>query len=314
MKRYTVHDFRRQFDTDAACLEFLKNARWPKGITCPTEKRVTLHHRLSKRPAYSCQECGHHVYPLAGTIFHKSPTPLRSWFHAMFLMAQTRCGISGKQLQRELGVTYKTAWRMFKQIRILMDEDGSPLSGIVEVDETYVGGRKRGGKVGRATQKAVVVGLSQRGGRIIARTAKDTKAESLMPTIKQYVMPESTVFTDEWVGYKYVGNEGYTHRRTHHAAKVYVMGDVHTNTVEGFWSLVKRGIGGVHHVVGSAYLQSYMNAYSFRWNHRNDSQPMFQTLLSRVPAVSSVSWAPASGPTFSGGPQTLPSSAGGQEP
>lgn len=308
MKRYTIYDFGKQFPTDAACLGFLKQARWPNGITCPTEKRVTLHHRLSKRPAYSCQECGHHVYPLAGTIFHKSPTPLRSWFHALFLMASTRCGISAKQLQRELGVTYKTAWRMFKQIRLLMDENKDPLSGLVEVDETYVGGRKRGGKVGRATKKTVVVGLSQRGGRVITRITPDTKAESLMPTIKQYVMPQSTVFTDEWVGYKYLGTEGYIHQRTHHAARVYVTGNVHTNTIEGFWSLVKRGIGGVHHVVGSAYLQSYLNAYAFRWNHRHDHQPMFETLLSRVPAVSSMPLALGSGQIFAEDLQTLPSS------
>lgn len=297
MKRYTVHEFNRQFPTDAACLEYLKTARWPNGIPCPNCKRVTPHHRLNKRPAYSCDYCGHHVYPLAGTIFHKSPTKLQSWFHAMFLMASTRCGISAKQLERELGVTYKTAWRMFKQVRLLMDEAISPLTGQVEADESYFGGRRRGKRGRGAAGKTVVMGLSQRQGQIVARVTPDTSAASLLPTIKQYVMPESTVFTDELLGYSGVGSAGYLHHRVHHASKVYVMGDVHTNTVEGFWSLVKRGIGGVHHVVGSAYLQSYLNAYAYRWNHRNDSQPMFETLLGRVPAVSSVSWAPASGQT-----------------
>ena len=288
MKRYTIHGFNTQFPTDAACLEFLKQARWPNGIPCPTCKRVTSHHRLTKRPAYSCDYCGHHVYPLAGTIFHKSPTPMRSWFHAMFLMASTRCGISAKQLERELGVTYKTAWRMFKQVRLLMDEPTGLLSGKVEVDETYIGG-KRPGKRGRgAAGKTIVMGLTERKGRIMAKLTPDVSAQSLLPRIKEFVMPHSTVFTDELLSYSGVSSAGYVHRRVHHASKVYVMGDAHTNTIDGFWSLVKRGIGGVHHVVGSAYLQSYLNAYAFRWNHRQDHEPMFGTLLSRVVGCATV--------------------------
>ena len=289
MKRYTIHTFHKQFPTDTACLEYLKTARWPKGIICPPCKRVTPHHRIVRRPCYSCDYCGHHVYPLAGTIFHKSPTRLRSWFYAMFLMASTRCGIAAKQLERELGVTYKTAWRIFKQVRLLMDEGISPLTGQVEADESYFGG-KRSGKRGRgAAGKQVVMGLSQRKGRIVAKVKPDASTASLMPTIKEYVMPKSTVFTDELPSYNPVGEAGYVHRRVHHSSKVYVMGDAHTNTIEGFWSLVKRGIGGVHHVVGSAYLQHYLDTYTFRWNHRNDVMPMFSTLIDRVPICSSVS-------------------------
>ena len=147
MKKYTVRDFLQDFPDDAACLEWLKNYRWPDGIFCEKCERVTKHHLVLSRKSYSCQECGNHVHPTANTIFHKSSTPLTSWFHVVFLMASTRCGISAKQLERELGVTYKTAWRMFKLIRErLSDDGGDPFlgsNGDVEADETYVGGKPR---------------------------------------------------------------------------------------------------------------------------------------------------------------------------
>ena len=144
MKTYTIKDFEKQFPTDDSCLDFLKEARWPKGISCAKCGKVTPHYRIFGRKVYSCQFCGTQVSPTAGTIFHKSDTPLLSWFHAIFLMASTKTGISAKQLQRELGVTYKTAWRMFKEIRKLMSESVNPLTGQVEVDETYIGGKHAG--------------------------------------------------------------------------------------------------------------------------------------------------------------------------
>jgi len=144
MKKYTTKDFEKQFPDDNACLEFIKNARWPKGIFCEKCQRVTKHHRITDRKVYSCDFCGTQVSPTAGTIFHKSPTPLKSWFYAIFLMASTRCGISAKQLERELGVTYKTAWRMFSQIRSLMAEDINPLNGFIDIDDTYIGGKSHG--------------------------------------------------------------------------------------------------------------------------------------------------------------------------
>lgn len=142
MQKYTIKHFKKDFPNDAACLEWLKNYRWPNGIFCEPCGKVTKHHLIESRKSYSCQECGHHVHPTAGTIFHKSSTPLTSWFHAIFLMASTRCGISAKQVEREVGVTYKTAWRMCKLIRErLCDKGGDPFSsdkGDVEVDETHV--------------------------------------------------------------------------------------------------------------------------------------------------------------------------------
>ncbi len=132
MLPYTMKDFQKQFPDDATCLEWLKNRLYPDGIFCDACQTVTKHHRVKSRPSYSCDHCGHHVHPTADTIFHKSPTPLTTWFYAVYLMASTRCGISAKQIQRETGVTYKTAWRMFKQIRSMLTDEGSgPIGDLV---------------------------------------------------------------------------------------------------------------------------------------------------------------------------------------
>src|ERR1700674_2619851 len=145
MLPYTLKDFQKQFSDDATCLEWLRNYLYPDGIYCETCEATTKHHRVKSRPSYSCDHCGHHVHPTAGTIFHKSPTSLKTWFHAIYLMASTGCGISTRQIERETGVTYKTAWRMFNKIRTLLEDNGQPLGGSVEMDETYFGGKRKSG-------------------------------------------------------------------------------------------------------------------------------------------------------------------------
>src|SRR6185503_14450901 len=287
--RYTVNHFNEQFPDDESCLEWLKEQRMPGGIThcdkCGVERK---HHRVTGRPAYACDYCGTMVSPMAGTIFHKSPTPLRLWFYAMYLMSATRCGISAKQIQRETGVTYKTAWRMFKQIRTLMSEDVSLEGEAVECDESYIGGKaknkhlgKRGG-TGRSTdEKTPVFGMVERGGKVAAYVTKDVKATTILPIIKEKILPESIVYTDEYTTYdnvKWMG-QSYDHRRINHSQKVYVCGDIHTNTIEGFWSLLKRGIGGVYHQVSAKYLQMYCDEYAYRYNRRFSEKPMFTSLL-----------------------------------
>ena len=290
MKKYTIHDFNRDFPDDNACLDFIRDMIYPDGIPCRTCERVTKHHRLNGRKAYSCDRCGTHVYPLAGTIFEKSRTPLKSWFYAMFLMSVTRCGISAKQLERELGVTYKTAWRMFKQIRSLLDEDVGPLFGEVEMDETYVGGKRRGdkrGRPGKDSHKVPVAGVVQRGGKVAALVTKDAKKRSLIPIVEAKVLPETMVYTDELKSYDGLGEKGYEHKRIPHAEQVYVVGNVHTNTIEGFWSLLKRGISGVYHSVSAKHLQSYVNEYAFRYNHRDGPGAMFSVVANRAKKVRS---------------------------
>ena len=287
MQRYTVKTLDKQFPNDDACLEYIFQARWPQGVTCIKCEKVTKHFRIQARKVYSCDLCGTHVSPTAGTIFHKSPTPLRSWFHAMFLMASTRCGISAKQLERELGVTYKTAWRMFHQIRKLMEEGGPTFTGPVEVDETYVGG-KRPGKRGRgAAGKTPAFGIVERQGVVMTKVVPNVKAMTLLPIIWKHVPAYEghTIYTDEMASYNLLPKMGYKHESIRHSAKVWVKGDTHTNTIEGFWSLLKRGINGVYHSVSRQHLQAYLNEYSFRYNHRKDTEPMFETLMGRVPAV-----------------------------
>lgn len=283
MEKYTIKDFEREFPNDDACLEWLKNNRYPNGIHCIKCQRVTKHHRVNGRMCYACDFCGHHVYPMADTILEKSTTPLRLWFYAIFLMASTRCGISAKQLERELGVTYKTAWRMFMQIRSVLDDDVMKLLGEVEVDETYLGGKRRGKRGRGASGKAIVIGAAERQGKVVAKVVPNVKSSTFVPFVARKVSSKNTVlYTDEFPSYDHMERLGYNHKRIEHNAKIYVQGKVHTNTIEAFWSLVKRGIDGVHHLVSPKYLQHYINAYSFRWNHRNNQKPMFYLMLERV--------------------------------
>jgi transposase len=290
--RYTINDFNRQFPDDAACLEHLKEQRFPGGVTyCDQCQQERKHYRIKGRPVYSCDHCGTHISPMAGTIFEKSRTSLRLWYYAMYLMASTRCGISAKQIQRETGVTYKTAWRMFRQIRSLLSETDKQLEGeAVEMDETYMGGvRKfRAGRKLRGDieqKKMPVFGMAERGGRILAFATPNIKSSTLFPIIRDYVLPKSTIFTDERSIYDGVGTmkNNYKHRRIMHKTRIYVTaGNVHTNTIEGFWSLVKRGLGGVYHSVSRKYLQTYLDEYSFRYNRRDQGNLIFTSMLKRV--------------------------------
>jgi transposase len=284
MKPFTLKDFQKMFPDDVTCLEWLRQHLYPEGIYCQKCEATTKHHRVKSRPSYSCDQCGHHVHPTAGTIFHKSPTPLTTWFYAVYLMASTRCGVSAKQIQRETGVTYKTAWRMFKQIRsMLSDDNPSPMGGLnrkVEVDETYFGGKHKG-YVGRSYDKTPIVGMVQRKGNVRAFVASDVKQDTLRGLIKEHVLPRTMVFTDDFSAYNGLDARGYIHQRNH-SEKVYVSGDTHTNTIEGFWMLIKTGISGVYHSVGKAYLQSYLDEYAFRYNRRFDTTPMFHSFLHQV--------------------------------
>ena len=297
--QYSLMEFMQQFPDDESCLRWLWENRYAadgEHTDCPKCGEVRSFKRYTtkqQRQSWTCTTCGHHIHPTAGTIFHKSATSLHLWFYAMYLMASTRCGISAKQLERELGVTYKTAWRMAKLIRNeLMAQDDEPLSGDVEVDETWVGGKLRfKGRQGSTgpvpgskalANKTAVAGAVSRGGRVAAVRVPNVRKTTLMGHIERRVLPSATVYTDEHKAYDTLTKRGYAHRRINHSEHVYVSGEVHTNTIEGFWSLVKNGIRGVHHSVSAKHLQGYLNEYAWRYNQRKEDRSMFETLLLRA--------------------------------
>jgi transposase len=278
--RYSMRDFNNEFPNDAACLDYIAAQRLPEGKgMCPACKVERKHHRVGNRTAYACDHCGHHFYPLAGTIFEKSSTSLKKWFYVMYLMGSTGCGISAKQVQRETGVTYKTAWRMSKQIRSLLSDGDWQLEGrTVEVDEAYMDGRRKGHRGRPMTgdkKKVPVVGIVQRDGRVTAKT--------LAGLIRKHVVPGSGVYIDEFQAYNTdAKGKRYIHRRIRHADGINVRGDIHSNTVEGLWSLIKQGISGVYHSVSPDNLQSYLDEYCFRYNRRHDGNLQFKAIWERA--------------------------------
>jgi transposase len=296
----TYTDFLRLFPDNNACMDYLRDRFYPAGAACPNCGKATKFHRVRGRSAYACQYCRHQVYPTAGTVFHKSTTSLQLWFWAIFLMSSTRCGISAKQLEREIGVTYKTAHRMFKQIRTLLaEDDDEPLDGEVEVDETLWGGKPRAGDTAKymvpsdwnrhkaahrwiAANKSTVFGMVERGGRVHVEIVPDRQGPTLKGRVVERVLPSAMIFTDEYRAYRGLRDHFAGHQRIMHKQKIYVHGNVHTQTIEGFFGLLKNGIRGVYHAVSTTYLQSYLDEYAWRYNHRHDDQPMFWSILEGV--------------------------------
>jgi transposase len=294
-------EFAREFPDDEACLVWLWRERFsPDGehaycSRCDKERVFKRYDTAQKRPCWFCRTCGHRIHPLKGTIFERSSTSLQLWFYAMYLMASTRCGISAKQLERELGVTYKTAWRMFNRIRNqLMEQNETQLSGEVEADETFVGGKprqsyrnevaRRGWNMQTAywDRKAIVFGAVERGGNLRAQVIPDSRARTLDVKVREFIVPESILYTDDFKAYRQIGKRGYQHRRINHSGRVYVMGDVHTQTIEGFFGLFKNGVRGVYHSVSQKWLQGYVNEYVWRYNRRDNPASMFHALLAEA--------------------------------
>lgn len=285
MIKYSTKDFEIDFPNDDACLDWLFYARFPHGVKCEKCVKVTTHYRIQSRPCYSCEFCGNHVYPMAGTIFEDTKFDhLKLWFKAVAYMAVTQCGISSRQLSRDLGVTVKTGYRMWHQIRtILAQGKDIKFVGKVEVDETYIGGKKQG-KRGRGSEnKSVVLGIVERKGRARAIVVPDVKSKTLVPAIEANVLKDATVYTDDLMSDDTLASLGFDHKTVAHSQKIYVTGDdIHTNNVEGFWSQLKRSINGTYHHVTARHLQEYADEYRFRYSHRKDEQPMFTTILEQV--------------------------------
>lgn len=280
MKTFTLANFNKKYPDDAACLDAIFQARLG-GQLCPSCGRGPKFYRLKERKAYSCQFCGHHVYPLAGTIFHKSATPLKVWFSMIYLFMVSKNGVSAMEIQRLTGVTYKCAHRMGRQIRTLLGQDQSKLSGKVEADETYIGGKRRGGEGGRG--KPIVMGMLQRGGRLRARVIKNRTEGEIMGMVRENLEDGSTLMTDSAKSYR--KTSGYTlfnHKTVNHSAKEYVDFMTHVNGIEGVWAQLKRSIHGTYHVISPRHLQSYVDEFVFRYNYRRVQELLFDLALQRV--------------------------------
>lgn len=279
--KYTIKNLKHDFPDDDSCLDYIFTMRYGKNPVCPKCGKSGFY-RVKNRKCYACAWCSYQIHPTTGIIFHKSATKLTIWFYAIFLFSASRNGVSAKELERQLGVTYKCAWRMAKQIRSLMTQGKSPLDGTVEMDETYIGGRGHGTRGRGAKKKTAVVGIVQRKGDVRVRKVDNVKATTLIPMLRESVKLGSAVMTDEFPVYNRVEKDGYLHDVVQHGIKEYVRGNVHTNTIEGFWSQVKRSISGTHHAVSPKYLQFYLNEFVFRYNHRNSARTMFDLLMVRA--------------------------------
>jgi len=280
--KYTFKHFQTEFPDDRACLEKIMQIQFGgTEFACPNCKAVSKFHQLSKRRAYSCDRCGHHIYPCVGTIFEKSRTKLTHWFFSLYLITSTRHGVAAKELQRQIGCTYKTAWRMAHELRKLMAQadNHDRLSGHVEIDETRIGGHQtRQDTKEKGTNKTIVMGMVERNGTLRAGPIKDVKSTTLEPIVFNNVDFDSNISTDEWDGYNNL-KYGYEHGRVNHLAKQYVNGKYHVNTIEGHWSILKRSIKGTHVHVSGKHLWKYVSEFSYRHNMRKSHYAMFHHLV-----------------------------------
>lgn len=281
-EKFTIKDLNRMYPDDKACLDEIFKNRYRHLKVCPQCKKETKFHMVKGRKCFACQYCGYQISPLADTIFHKSSTSLRDWFYSIYLFSVSKNGVSAKELERQLGVTYKCAWRIAKQIRLLFKQNKKLLSDIVEIDETYIGGKHRG-KRGRGSEnKTSVVGLVQRKGKLKAKVTKNTKSYTIKSIIKDNVEIGINLVTDEYRSYGDLGKLGFKHFTICHGNEKWVEGIAHVNTIEGFWSQLKRSINGTYHCVSPKYLQHYVDEFVYRYNYRLSSFPLFLNLVLSV--------------------------------
>ncbi|MGA8502974.1 MAG: IS1595 family transposase [Candidatus Sulfotelmatobacter sp.] len=285
----TLVDVINLFDTDEKCRELLVRLRWPSGIECLRCKAPVVELATAKQLFY-CKDCDYQFSVTASTIFNDSHLPLQKWFLATLLLCEARKGMSANQIKRTLGVSYKTAWYLCHRIRAAMKQVGRPMmDGTVEMDETYVGGKRRGACIrGRGAEKEVVIGIRQRSGDLRFFHAKDAKSATLAEYIRENVSEDvDVIVTDEWSAYPDAmrrTDNVKKHKTIRHKGHVYVDGDIYTNTVESAFSLLKRGIMGTWHKISAKHLQSYLDEMTFRFDRRKRSDLFIDTLRHMVTA------------------------------
>ncbi|MEX6633514.1 IS1595 family transposase [Hyphococcus sp. ECK-19] len=278
-----IQDFFKQFPDDDACLDHLFHSRYGSEPVCERCGVIGDFKRLSNMPAYTCN-CGHHIHPMAGTPFERSRTPLQKWYYAMFLFTTTRNGVSAKEIQRQLGVTYKTAWRIAFKIREYMGQvDGNDRLGgggaLVEADKAYIGGKDKKG----AEDKTIVLGMVERNGKVMTKIVRNRSGIVVSGSVADAVKRDSWIATDEGPAFLKLSDHGFKHTSVNHRKGEYVRGSTHTNTIEGFWSWLKRGIYGTHVWVSPKHLPTYLGEFEFRFNLRKRGELMFPILLASFP-------------------------------
>ena len=286
----TLLDVQEMFDTDAKCRELLKRLRWPSEVECVRCHMPNVVRLATAKELYFCRDCKYQFSVTAGTIFNDSHLSLKKWFIATYLICESRKGFSANEMKRILGGSYKTAWYLCHRIRRAMKQVGQPmLDGTVEMDETYVGGKQRGygsGWRGERHTKEVVIGIRQRNGDLRFFHAEDAKSGTLARYIQENISSDvDVIVTDELPAYKKaVGS--HKHETVNHTRKEYVRfgTDVHTNTVESAFSLLKRGIMGTWHKLSAKHLQAYLDEMTFRFDRRKRSDIFLDTLRHMVTA------------------------------
>ena len=280
INKYTIKDLKKQFPTDYVCLDFIFDANHSRSCSCGgTYKRV------KNRKQYQCSKCRFQIAPTSGSIFHKSDTPLTDWFYALFIFSNAKSGISAKELERQLGVTYKCAWRMLKQIRKALAQDNDKLDGTVEMDVAYLGGRVRAGKNNenlRASMlaKTVVMGAVSRGGELRIKVVPDASAQTINAFLSDNVAPTAQLVTDDAKTYTHSASD-YNRSVIKHKEK-YADKGVHINNIETVWGHIKRSLRGVQKGVSKQEMQSYLDAFAFHYNNRHNDMERFGVLLGTV--------------------------------
>jgi len=266
-----------KFNSEDRCREYIEALRWPSGVCCTRCGSLSVS-RIVKRHQYDCNDCRYQFSAMAGTVFHDSHLPLWKWFLATYLICESKKGISANQIKRTLGISYKTAWYLCHRIREAMKSDTSEkLNGIVEADETFVGGKYDRRRVRGVYEKPCVVGVIQRGGPVRAQKIKSRGARAIAAYVRESVASGSQLMTDEYAGYEKVGRD-YDHQTVQHSKLEYAAGLAHTNSIENFWSLFKRGVVGSFHKVSEKHLDRYLDEFTYRFNGRDDER-LFQNTM-----------------------------------
>jgi transposase-like protein len=278
-RNITLPELIERFHSEDACREALERLRWPDGVACLRCGSLSIS-RITTVDRFECNSCGYQFSATVGTIFHDTHLPLWKWFLTTYMICESRKGMSANQVRRTLGVTYKTAWYLCHRIRAAMQETNpKPLSGTVEADESWVGGKERG-KRGSRKHKTIVAGVIQRGGQVRLKVIGDVTRKTLHEFIRRHIRPDTQrVITDSWPAYRGIGDHDTKHEVVDHNIKEWVRGDVHTNTVENVWSLLSRSIMGSYHHLSEKHLDAYLDELEWRFNNRANPYLFRDTLL-----------------------------------